>query len=175
MSSGKWNRTSEGLDRLDEQILWELYRDARLPNAELARRLHVAPSTTLTRLRALRQSGAYRSAHARVDLAAVGLPIQAVIAVRLRAEGRGHALEFERRIIRQPAVIDLFYIGGAEDFLVHVACTSTAQLRDFVTFQLSMDPSVASTQTHIVFDHLVGADHRDPTPNGFEETRRPLS
>jgi DNA-binding Lrp family transcriptional regulator len=168
------------VDRLDEEILWELYRDARVPNADLARRLHVAPSTTLTRLRALRRSGAYRTAHAQVDFPAVGLPIQAVIAVRLRAQGRGHALDFERRIIQLAPVINLFYIGGAEDFLIHVACTSTAQLRDLVTFHLSMDPSVASTQTHIVFDHLVGADYREAGPDGpdatgFEAMRLPLT
>jgi DNA-binding Lrp family transcriptional regulator len=162
------------LDRLDEQILWELSRDARIPNVELARRLHVAPSTTLARVRALRDSGVLVSAHAQVDWAAVGLAIQAVIAVRLRAEGRGHALEFSQRVVEYPSVVNLFYIGGAEDFLIHVACTSTAQLRDFVTNKLSMDPSVASTQTHIVFDHLVGAQHHD-TIAGFTAMRDPIS
>lgn len=157
------NRYS-GLDETDEQIVWELTRNARLSNKELAERVGVAPSTCLVRVRALQDQGVLRSFHAQPDLGALGLPIEAIVAVRLKAQARAQINTYARRVVTLPNVLNVFFLGGADDFLIHVACTSTAQLRDFVAAELSMDDSVASTQTNIVFDHLLGVEHM--APNG---------
>ncbi|WP_062464946.1 Lrp/AsnC family transcriptional regulator [Demequina soli] len=147
------------LDELDERILWELMRDARIPNAALAARLHVAPSTTHTRVRALREAGVIKSAHVEVDYEALGLDVQGIVSVRLRAQARPQIKSYAAKVIQLPNVLSVFFVGGTIDFLIHVACTSTAQLRDFVASELSMDPAVASTETNIVFDHLIGQEH----------------
>ncbi|MCU1524061.1 MAG: AsnC family transcriptional regulator [Microbacteriaceae bacterium] len=91
-----------------------------------------------------------RSYHAHPDWAALGLPIQAIVAIRLKAQARGVIDTYARRVITLPNVLNVFFLGGADDFLIYVACASTAKLRDFVAQQLSMDNSVASTQTNIV-------------------------
>ena len=161
------------LDRLDEQILWELIRDARIPNNVLAAKLHVAPSTTLTRMKALREKGILQSTHATVDLGALGLPIQAIIAVRLRPHARFEIQTYGARLIERPHVLSVFFLAGADDFLVHVACTSPQQLRDFVTLHLSKDGNIASTQTNLVFEHLQGAD-RMAEDGGFPQLRAPI-
>lgn len=161
------------LDDLDDRILWELMRDGRIPNNALAQKVGVSPSTTLQRMKALRESGALRSIHAQVDLTAMGLPIQAMVLVRLRPQARPHLRSYADAAIRLPQVLNLFFVGGADDFLIHVACASTEQLRDFVARSLSMDPAVASTQTHIIFDHLIGAQFADEV-SGPEELRAPI-
>ncbi|WP_296665614.1 Lrp/AsnC family transcriptional regulator [Demequina sp.] len=147
------------LDDLDERILWELMREARVPNATLAERLHVAPSTTHARVKALRDAGVIRSSHVEVDYGALGLDMQGIVSVRLRAQARPQIKTYASKVIRLPNVLSVFFVGGNVDFLIHVACTSTAQLRDFVASELSMDPAVASTETTIVFDHLIGQEH----------------
>lgn len=147
------------LDALDEAILWELMRDARITNAALAARLHVAPSTTHTRVRALQDAGVIRSAHIEVDYAALGLDVQGIVSVRLRAQARPQIRTYAAKVVQLPNVLSVFFVGGSIDFLIHVACTSTAQLRDFVAMELSMDPAVASTETNVVFDHLIGVEH----------------
>ncbi|MCU1438355.1 MAG: AsnC family transcriptional regulator [Naasia sp.] len=153
---------ANGIDEIDEQIVWELTRDARLSNKELAERVGVAPSTCLVRVRALQEQGVLRSFHAQPDMAALGLPIEAIVAVRLQAQARAQISTYARRVVTLPNVLNVFFLGGGDDFLIHVACASTAQLRDFVASELSMDESVASTQTNIVFDHLLGARHMAP-------------
>lgn len=158
------------LDELDEQILWELVRDARIPNNELAKKLHVSPSTTINRVRALKEKGVFQSAHATFDLAAVGLPVQAVVSVRIHPQARRALKEYAQRVILLAPVMNLFWMGGPDDFLIHVHCASTAHLRDFVASDLSADPAVASAQTNVVFDHLLGVQHMDHV-NGFEEIR----
>ena len=162
------------LDDLDEQILWELARDADLTNAALAERLHVAPSTTHARVRALREAGVLGASHADVDYRAVGLPLQAIISVRLRAQARTVIKTFAAKMVRHPNVLDVFFVGGQDDFLVRVVTTSPEQLRDFVAGPLSSDPVVASTHTQIVFDHLRGLDHWGDA-DGFDELRGPLT
>jgi len=67
-------------------------------------------------------------------------------------------------------VLDVSFLAGDKDFLVHIACTSTEQLRDFVADELSGDPSVATTQTNIVFERLV-AD-RERQARSYDELRR---
>ena len=42
----------------------------------------------------------------------------------------------------------------ANDFLVHIAATSTENLRDFVVVNLSGNPDVALTETNLIFEHV---------------------
>ncbi|GAA2706436.1 hypothetical protein GCM10010429_17200 [Micromonospora olivasterospora] len=81
-------RPFAALDDVDRAILRELTADGRLPNNALAEPVRVAPSTCLTRTRALRECGAIRGFHAEVDPAAVGLPLEVLVSVRLAAHER---------------------------------------------------------------------------------------
>src|SRR6201994_5026040 len=72
------------LDELDTALLRELQHDARRTNRDLAEAIGVAPSTALDRTRSLRERGVIRGALLDVDLAAIGRPVQALIAVRIR-------------------------------------------------------------------------------------------
>lgn len=142
------------LDDVDRRLLRELAADARVPNNALARRVGIAPSTCLGRVRALRASGVIRGYHADVDPAALGRPIQAMISVRLQSHARGHIPDFMAKIATLPEVLNVFFLGGADDFHVHIAATSTDNLRDFVVVNLSGDPDVALTETNLIFDHI---------------------
>jgi DNA-binding Lrp family transcriptional regulator len=142
------------MDDVDRRLLRELVADARIPNNALAERVGIAPSTCLTRVRALRESGVIRGYHADVDPAALGRPIQAMISVRLQSHARGHIPDFMAKIATLPEVLNVFFLGGADDFHVHIAATSTDNLREFVVVNLSGDPDVALTETNLIFDHI---------------------
>jgi DNA-binding Lrp family transcriptional regulator len=148
------NIVRPALDDIDRRLLRELVADARIPNNALAARVGIAPSTCLGRVRAMRQAGAIRGYHADVDPAALGRPIQAMIAVRLQSHARGHIPDFMAKIAALPEVLNVFFLGGADDFHVHIAATSTDNLRDFVVVNLSGDPDVALTETNLIFDHI---------------------
>jgi DNA-binding Lrp family transcriptional regulator len=152
------------LDGVDRRIVDELMADARIPNNALAERVGVAPSTCLGRVRALRERGAIRGFHADVDPAALGRPLQAMISVRLSSGARGHLSGFAEKMTALPAVRNVYFLGGADDFLVHVATAGTDDLRDFVVAHLSSDPHVASTVTSVIFDHMSGRARHDRTP-----------
>jgi DNA-binding Lrp family transcriptional regulator len=142
-----------GLDEVDRRIVLELARNARIPNNTLAERAGIAPSTCLGRVRALRERGVVRGYHADVDPAALGWPLQAMIAVRLQATARGHIRGFVADVARLPEVRNVFFLAGKDDFLLHVAAAGTESLRDFVE-QLSSNTDVAYTETSLIFEHV---------------------
>lgn len=144
------------LDDLDRRIVEELNTDARVANNALADRVGIAASTCLSRVRALRERGVIRGFYADVDMAALGRPLEAMISVRLSSGARGHLSGFAEKMAALPAVRNVFFLGGADDFLVQVATTGTDDLRDFVVDNLSGDPDVASTVTSVIFSHVRG-------------------
>jgi DNA-binding Lrp family transcriptional regulator len=141
------------IDEIDRRIVAELERDARLPNNVLAERAGIAPSTCLGRVRALRARGVIRGYHADIDPAALGRPLQAMIAVRLQSTARGHIRTFAAEVVLLAEVLDVYFLGGKDDFLLHVAASSTDDLREFVE-TLSDNPDVAYTETSLIFEHV---------------------
>lgn len=150
------NRVSPPLDDLDRRLLAELVRDGRVPNNLLAERLGIAPSTCLVRTRNLRQRGVIRGYRADVDYSKVGADLQAIVSVRVRSSARAALLELGQRLAREPGVLNVFFIAGAFDFLVHVVAPDTEGIRDFVALNLSATPEIESTQTSLVFEHIQG-------------------
>lgn len=149
-------RPFAALDDTDRAILAELAADGRLPNNALAERVGVAPSTCLTRTRALRDCGAIRGFHAEIDPAAVGLPLQALVSVRLTVHERPAVDAFRARSVRLPGVVSVFHVAGAEDYVLHVRAASGDALRDFVLDHLAVDPAVRHTQTSLIFEQARG-------------------
>src|SRR5207248_9759401 len=117
---GSNNLQAPELDPVDLRILRVLARDARVPNNALAEQVGVAPSTALGRVRSLRERGVIRGYHADIDPAALGRPIQAMIAVRLQSHARGHIPEFAADVAKLPEVLNVFFLAGAVDFYVHI-------------------------------------------------------
>ena len=47
----------------------------------------------------------------------------------------------------------MFFLGGSDDFLIHIAVGDSSEVRAFVVEHLSAQRSVASTRTSIIFDY----------------------
>ncbi len=146
-----------GIDDVDRRILAALHADARVPNSALADAVGIAPSTCHGRVRRLQDLGVIRGFHADIDPAAIGLPLQAMVSVSLQSGARGKIRHFVQQIRRRPQVIDVYFLAGADDFIIHVAARDTEDLRSFVVDNLNADSDVAGTQTSLIFEHLRGA------------------
>ena len=142
------------LDELDTALLRELQRDARRTNRDLAAAVGVAPTTALDRTRSLRQRGVIRGALLDVDLAAIGRPVQALIAVRIRPPSRRNIEAFRDWAARLPDTVGVFVVSGSEDFLLHVAVADNQQLYAFVIDKLTERPEVADVRTSVIYEHL---------------------
>lgn len=144
------------LDAVDRVILETLSADARLPNARLAERVGVAPSTCLARVNALREAGVLLGFHAEIDLAALGRPLQAIVAIRLAVHAREQIDDFTRAVRELPGVLSVFHMTGVNDYLLWVAAPDTQGLREFVVDHLATHPAVAHAETNLIYEHRRG-------------------
>src|SRR4051812_15433404 len=145
------------LDDVDRRILITLHRDARMPNSALADAVGIAPSTCHGRVRRLQDLGVIRGFYADIDPSAIGLSLQAMISVSLQSNARGKIRPFIQQIRRKPQVMEVYFLAGGDDFILHVAARDTDDLRQFVVENLNADADVAGTQTSLIFEHLRGA------------------
>jgi DNA-binding Lrp family transcriptional regulator len=146
-------RRTVDLDDVDRTLLRLLQENARTTNARMAELAGIAPSTCVARIRSLVERGVITGFAASIDPVAVGLGLEALISVNIRAGARARIAEFSAGIRRLPEVVQVFFLGGSEDFVIHLAARDSAHVRDFVVEHLSADPTVASTRTSLVFDH----------------------
>lgn len=152
------NNLQVELDEIDYELLRLLSSNARMTNTDLAEAAGIAPSTCITRVRALVSRGVISGFNANINPAAIGLSSQVLISVTLRAGARSHLANFMNEMRSLPEVIQVFFLGGAEDFIVHLAVRDNDHVREFVLENLSSNATVASTRTNMVFEHF----HKGP-------------
>ena len=146
--------SEDGLDPIDAKILEIVRRAARTPNTEIAAEVGIAQSTAHARLRALEARGVVTGYEAVVDQRELGHTIQALIGVTLRPGARqSHITTFADDTRALPEVTQMFFIGGLDDFIIHIAVEDSSALRRFVVDHLSGHASVASTRTSLIFEY----------------------
>ena len=111
---------NKALDRIDYEILALLQNNARISNKEIARKVGLAASTCLVRIRLLLSSGVISGFHADISPMSLGVGIQAMIAVRLIRHFKPDVDAFRQHALSLPEVVQLYHVAGLIDFLVHV-------------------------------------------------------
>ncbi|MEM1202083.1 MAG: Lrp/AsnC family transcriptional regulator [Acidobacteriota bacterium] len=147
-------RRRRPLDRIDCEILRALQKHARLSNKELAARLGVAQSTCHERVKRLVEDGVLRGFHAEVDPRALGIGIEAMIAVRLRRHSRPVVESFRAYAIGLPQVLAVYHMTGGNDFLVHVAVRDSDALRELGMSAFTTRDEVDHMETALIFEHV---------------------
>ncbi|GAB2839035.1 Lrp/AsnC family transcriptional regulator [Microbacterium insulae] len=150
-------KSQAGLDSTDRAILAALIEDGRMTNSALAARVGLAESTCAYRVRALRESGVVADISARIDLAAVGRPIQAVVQVQLASHSRTHIDALFDRLAGIPGALSVVHVAGDNDFHVHVAVASPERLRDLILEHITSHPAVTKTETQLIFEARRGS------------------
>lgn len=142
----------EALSEKDIRILAELSNNARITNKRLAALVGLSESGCLERVRRLERHGVLAGAHADIRPEAVGVGVQALVAVRLKRHTRQAVASFRSYALTLPEVSGVFHVSGEFDFYVHVATSDVDHLRDFALDSLTTRPEVQGIQTSIMFD-----------------------
>jgi DNA-binding Lrp family transcriptional regulator len=89
-----------------------------------------------------------------VDLAAIGRPVQALVAIRIRPPTRANIERFRSWAAGLPETLGVFVTSGTEDFLLHLAVPGTDSLYAFVVDRLTTRAEVSDVRTSVVYEHL---------------------
>ncbi|GGA49212.1 Lrp/AsnC family transcriptional regulator [Pelagibacterium lentulum] len=117
------------LDRLDISILEALQENARMPLSEVGRRIGLSQPATSERVKRLEERGAISGYGARLDAAALGLGMMAIIRVKTIHEQIQPAL---RAFADMPHVIEVHRMTGEDCFLLKVLVPTPEQLESIV-------------------------------------------
>ena len=166
------------IDDIDRQILDILQQDARTSNAEVARRVGMAPSAVFERIRKLEERGVITGYTARLDPRALGLGLLAFVFVR--SDEKLGAPETEARLAEIPEAQEVHHIAGEDCFLVKVRAPDTESLGRLLRERFGAIPSVRSTKTTIVLQtikessELPSAQRAESAKEETEETSEVL-
>jgi Lrp/AsnC family transcriptional regulator, leucine-responsive regulatory protein len=145
------------IDGIDLDILKMLQSNARTSNAEIARQVDLAPSAVFERIRKLEERGVIEGYSARINPAAVELPLLAFVFVR--ANDRPGADETARRVAEIPEVLEVHDVAGEDCFLVKVRARDTESLGRLLRERFGRIDSITSTRTTIVLDTVKEGSH----------------
>lgn len=134
-----------------------------MSNAEIARRLNMAPSAIFDRIRKLEERGIVTGYEARLDARALGLGLTAFIFVR-GDDGVGDT-RTGALLAGIPAVQEVHHVAGEDCYLVKVRVADTDALAVLLRDRIGAIPSVRSTRTTIALG-TVKETYQLPLGNG---------
>jgi Lrp/AsnC family leucine-responsive transcriptional regulator len=121
-----------------------------MTNADLARRIDLAPSTTLERVRRLEERGVVQGYRAVLDPRALGYDVQALVLINLDLHQAGPIDEFEARVRAVSEVKACYHLTGRYDYMLHVVVRDIDHLRELVTHTLAATRGVEKQETFLV-------------------------
>ncbi len=148
---------SPTLDSIDLAILTHLQEDATLPNTELAKKIGMAPSAVLERVKKLKQKGVITGQTIRILPSAVDLKLLAFIFIK-SSEGPGN-VSVAKQLIKLPEVLELHHIAGEDCYLVKVRARDPQSLVQLMRDKFSKIPGLTSTKTTIVLETRKESNH----------------
>ncbi|HMM20970.1 MAG TPA: Lrp/AsnC family transcriptional regulator [Selenomonadales bacterium] len=138
------------LDEIDLKIIELMQQNSRIPNVEIARKVNMAPSAVLERVKKLEERRVIREYAARVNPKAIGLGLLAFIFV----QGECCGPSIGEELSRVPGVLEVHSIAGEDCLLVKVRARDTEDLGRLLNERFKSIPAVRSTKTTIVLTTL---------------------
>ena len=140
-------KSAAPIDAIDRRILRLLQADAKITNAELARRVGLSPSPCLARVRALERAGIISRHVTLLDPLKVGLGVSVFIQVSLEQQVERALNAFQAAIASYPEVLECYLMTGDADYLLRVVVADVPALERFILGRLTKVRGVASIRS----------------------------
>jgi Lrp/AsnC family leucine-responsive transcriptional regulator len=138
------------LDNTDLQILQLMQENARISNVDMAKKLDMAPSAVLERVKKLEQKQVIRNYTTSINPAAVGQKLLAFIFIKTN-DGFGSSVTGPA-LAKIPEVQEVHNIAGEDCYLVKVRAADSAHLMSLMRNEFAKIPTIHSTKTTIVLE-----------------------
>lgn len=142
---------SLSMDETDLKILSMIQPNSFLTNNELAKKVNMAPSAVLERIKKLEQKGIIEGYPTRIKPEALELKLLAYIFIKT-SEGPGNA-SVAKLLTRIPEVLELHHIAGEDCYLAKVRAKDPLSLVHLMREKFK-SPNILSTKTTIVLETL---------------------
>lgn len=139
------------MDDLDRQLVALLRDQARLPVAELGRRIGLSRTATLARMRRLEHDGVIRGYHADVAAPKAEPAHAARVGIVLQTSD---VATYVRRLSALPELCEAESVTGEFDLLIRLGADSAARM-DAILDRINAWPDTVRTTTFVVLTRYV--------------------
>ena len=140
------------LDAVDRSIVALLQENARIPQAEIARAVGLAPSAVLERVRKLESRGVVRDYVAILDPRALDQRLLAFVAVR--TTDRPGEVRVSDTLKTIPEVLEAHQVAGDDCLLLKIRARDPEHLSRILRERIGAVDGVQSTRTTIVLETI---------------------
>ncbi len=144
------------IDDIDYQILQILQEKARIPNAEVARQVGMAPSAVLERIRKLEDRNIIQGYEVRLNPQPFSQGLMAFVHVSVQSSCRA---DLAAALSQITGVQDVHQVAGDDGYLLKLRVADNAELGRILAEEICSMGGVLQTKTTIVL-------------NTFKETRK---
>ena len=134
-------------DKVDRAIVTHLQRDGRIANVDLADAVALSPSACLRRVKAREASGIIAGYHAEVRRARAGLGLTVFSGLSVEGHSRESSALVEEALLAIPAVVAIYLVSGADDFLVEAAVPDLASYEQVLLDHILAIPAVTEVRS----------------------------
>ena len=138
------------LDEYHKKIIQLLQDDSFISNIDLSKRIGLAPSSCLLRVKNLREQKVLKQFTAVVDEKILGFEITCFAKVAMQPLNRETSTTFIEEAKKIPEIVECYTITGEAAFLLKIVAKSFQYYRDFVFDKLLNVPYVSNIETSIV-------------------------
>ncbi|RJL12335.1 Lrp/AsnC family transcriptional regulator [Paracoccus siganidrum] len=143
------------LDAQDRRILAELTENARIPIAELARRVGLSKTPVAQRIRHLEEIGLITGYRAILSPLKLGLTHVTYVEVSMSDTREAALQQFNAAIRAIPEVEECYMIAGGCDYLIKLRSRDMAHFRRILAEKISTLPHVSNTSSHVSMEAVV--------------------
>ena len=142
------------IDEIDWKILRTLQFNARITNAELAKRVSLSPSPCWNRVRRLEATGVIEKYVTIISQSAIGMPDSVILEAKLKHHDKDALNRFEQELTSLPEVIEAYLVTGEYDYIVRVAAAGTEGYERFLRDRVYRLPSIEHTRSSFALRSL---------------------
>ena len=138
------------LDEYDKKIVELLQEDSSISNIDLSKKIGLAPSSCLLRVKNLKEQKILKQFTVIVDEKRLGFEITCFAKVYITPLNRENCQAFIEEAKKIPEIVECYTITGDASFLLKIVAKSFEYYRDFVFDKLLNAPYVTNIDTSIV-------------------------
>lgn len=148
-------RMEEKLDSVDRKILAELTQNARIPVAELARKVGLSKTPVALRIRHLEQIGLITGYRVILSPMKLGLTNVTYLQVSMNDTRETALQQFNAGVRAIPEVEECYMIAGGYDYLLKIRSRDMTHFRQILAEKISVLPHVSNTSSHVSMEAVV--------------------
>ncbi|MCW8859046.1 MAG: Lrp/AsnC family transcriptional regulator [Deltaproteobacteria bacterium] len=137
------------IDEIDYKILVILQEKARIPNAEVARQVGMAPSAVLERIRKLEDHGIIEGYEVRLNPQPFNQGLMAFVQVSIQ---QACHVDLAHQLAEVTGVQDVHQVAGDDGYLLKLRVADNAELGKILADEICALDGVLQTKTSIVLN-----------------------